>query len=57
MVNFGSYLHVMVGVALLMLVRVGLRFQDRVEPRKQSAPTGIDLARSPSPQWDGGQSR
>lgn len=46
-VNFGSYLHVMVGVALLMLVRVGLRFQDRVEPRKQSAPTGIDLARRP----------
>ena len=46
-VNFESYLHVMVGVALLMLVRVGLRFQDRVEPRKQSAPTGIDLARRP----------
>ncbi len=46
-VNFGSYLHVMVGVALLMLVRVWLRFQDRVEPRKQSAPTGIDLARRP----------
>ena len=46
-VNFGSDLHVMVGVALLMLVRVGLRFQDRVEPRKQSAPTGIDLARRP----------
>ena len=27
-VNFGSYLHVMVGLALLMLVRVWLRFQD-----------------------------
>lgn len=46
-VNFGSYLHVMVGVALLMLVRVGLRFQDRVEPREQSTPTGIDLIRRP----------
>ncbi len=46
-VNFGSYLHVMVGIALLMLVRVWLRFQDRVEPRKQSTPTGIDLARRP----------
>ena len=46
-VNFGSYLHVMVGVALLMLVRVWLRFQDRVEPRELSAPTGIDLIRRP----------
>ena len=46
-VNFGSYLHVMVGVALLMLVRVGLRFQDRVEPREHSKPTGIGLARRP----------
>ena len=46
-VNFGSYLHVMVGVALLMLVRVWLRFQDRVEPREQSNPTGIDLIRRP----------
>mgnify|MGYP001292205539 FL=1 len=46
-VNFGSYLHVMVGVALLMLVRVWLRFQDRVEPREQSTPTGIDLIRRP----------
>ena len=46
-VNFGSYLHVMVGLALLMLVRVWLRFQDRVEPREQSTPTGIDLIRRP----------
>ena len=46
-VNFGSYLHVMVGLALLMLVRVWLRFQDRVEPRELSAPTGIDLIRRP----------
>ena len=46
-VNFGSYLNVMVGVALLMLVRVGLRFQDRVEPREHSKPTGIGLARRP----------
>jgi His/Glu/Gln/Arg/opine family amino acid ABC transporter permease subunit len=46
-VNFGSYLHVMVGIALLMLVRVWLRFQDRVEPREQSTPTGIDLIRRP----------
>ena len=46
-VNFGSYLHVMVGIAILMLVRVWLRFQDRVEPREQSAPTGIDLIRRP----------
>ena len=30
-----------------MLVRVWLRFQDRVEPREQSAPTGIDLIRRP----------
>ena len=47
MVNFGSYMHVMVGVALLMLVRVWLRFQDRVEPREQSSPSGLDLARRP----------
>ncbi len=47
MVNFGSYMHVMVGVALLMLVRVWLRFQDRVEPREQSNPSGLDLARRP----------
>ena len=46
-VNFGSYLHVMVGVALLMLVRVCLRSQDRLEPREQSNPTGIDLIRRP----------
>ena len=46
-VNFGSYLNVMVGVALLMLVRVWLRFQDRVEPREQSKPTGTGLARRP----------
>ena len=46
-VNFGSYLHVMVGLALLMLVRVWLRFQDRVEPRELSAPSGIDLIRRP----------
>ena len=46
-VNFGSYLHVMVGGARLMRVRGWLRFQDRGEPRKQSAPTGIDLARRP----------
>jgi len=46
-VNFGSYLHVMVGLALLMLVRVWLRFQDRVEPREQSTPTGIGLIRRP----------
>ena len=46
-VNFGSYLNVMVGVALLMLVRVGLRFLDRVEPREQSKPTGIGLSRRP----------
>ena len=47
MVNFGSYMHVMVGVALLMLVRGWLRFQDRVEPREQSNPSGLDLARRP----------
>ena len=47
MVNFGSYMHVMVGVALLMLVRVWLRFQDRVEPREQSNPSGLDMARRP----------
>ena len=47
MVNFGSYMHVMVGVALLLLVRVWLRFQDRVEPRDQSSPSGLDLARRP----------
>ncbi len=47
MVNFGSYMHVMVGVALLMLVRVWLRFQDRVEPREQSSPSGLDMARRP----------
>ena len=46
-VNFGSYLHVMVGLALLMLVRVWLRFQDRVEPRERPTPTGIDLIRRP----------
>ena len=46
-VNFGSYLHVMAGVALLMLVRVWLRFQDRVVPRQQSNPTGLDLIRRP----------
>ena len=46
-VNFGSYFHVMIGVAILMLLRVLLRFQDRVEPREASSPSGLGLARRP----------
>ena len=57
MVNFGSYMHVMVGVALLLLVRVWLRFQDRVEPRGAIQPDrDWTWPGGPSPPWGGGQS-
>ena len=46
-VNFGSYFHAMIGVALLLLLRVWLRFQDRVEPRDSTSPSGLGLARRP----------
>tara|TARA_Y100000588_G_scaffold267689_1_gene282827 strand:- start:7365 stop:9563 length:2199 start_codon:yes stop_codon:yes gene_type:complete len=46
-VNFGSYLHLSVGLALVLLTRVWLRFQDRVEPRTISRPTGAGNLRRP----------
>ncbi len=47
MVNFGSFFHVAVGLALLMVLRVWLRFQDRVRPREISNPSGVGLLRRP----------
>ena len=47
MVNFGSFFHVAVGLALLMILRVWLRFQDRVRPREISKPSGSGFLRRP----------
>ena len=47
LVNFGSFFHVAVGLALLMILRVWLRFQDRVRPREISNPSGAGLLRRP----------
>ena len=46
-VTFGSFFHVSVGLALLMLLRVWLRFQDRVVPREISQPSGAGMLRRP----------
>jgi len=46
-VNFGSYSHVAVAISILMLLRVWLRFQDRIEPRKVTSPTGLGMVRRP----------
>ena len=46
-VTFGSFFHVAVGLAVLMLLRVWLRFQDRVKPREISQPSGAGILRRP----------
>ena len=46
-VTFGSFFHVAIGLAILMLLRVWLRFQDRVVPREISQPSGAGMLRRP----------
>ena len=46
-VTFGSFFHVAGGLAILMLLRVWLRFQDRVKPREISQPSGAGILRRP----------
>ena len=45
--NFGSYAYASIGLALILLTRVWLRFQDRVQPRSITEPTGIGHIRRP----------
>jgi His/Glu/Gln/Arg/opine family amino acid ABC transporter permease subunit len=46
-VNFGSFFHVAIGLAVLMLLRVWLRFQDRIKPREITQPSGLAMLRRP----------
>ena len=45
--NFGSYAYASIGLALILLTRAWLRFNDRVQPRAITEPTGIGHIRRP----------